>query len=58
LWIYTGLSTLLPHGKEYGHLIANYPKIDVYDLVLIEAYLWGVCEYELEDCCDGYREGF
>ena len=23
-----------------------------------EAYSWGVCEYESEDGCDGFREGF
>ena len=23
-----------------------------------EAYSWGVCEYESEDCGDGFREGF
>ena len=22
-----------------------------------EAYSWGVCEYESEDGCDGFREG-
>ena len=26
--------------------------------LLIEAYSWGVCEYESEDGCDGFWEGF